>query len=626
VRGRGFQSDCNSQKVRAGSRVRPLVHAAVVALWYDGAGFSYAPRVMRMAFRRSWPRLLALVLFVPVAWACDGAGPESRPSEPAVVAKALRLPKVFGDAMVLQRDLPLPVWGWAQPGASVRVRFADQSHTTRVGEDGRWRLQLDPMPASSEPREFSVVSEGAGPGRTFENVLVGDVYLASGQSNMAIGLEASQAGSEALQRANHPTLRFFRVSLATSPAAAAEDVAGKWVACSPQTAASVSAVAYYFGRKLVAELGLPVGIVQAAQGNTWAESWIPREALAETPAGRAYVDAWEAAQARFEPKQALARDLRRSEAYRKRAAEALAAGRQLNSFRLRKPHPTVAPRLNRGWPGTLYNGMIAPLEPFGLRGVIWYQGERNARVRGYAYRSVLPTLIEHWRRGFENSELAFYIVQLEDWLRPEPEPRESAIAEIRESQLRVHRDDPRSGLAVIIDTAERGAIHPKNKQLPGERLALWALAREPGFAIEPSGPQFESQRVEGDRIVLSFSHIGAGLMVGRRNGAVEVTAAQEPLASFAIAGEDGNFVWAEAKIRGDEVVVRSDAVSMPVAVRYAWADNPAGSNLYNRVGLPASPFRTDSFPVSTQERLEPRLPSGYREKGSLEPDDGDELP
>ena len=156
---------------------------------------------------------------------------------------------------------------------------------------------------------------------------------------------------------------------------------------------------------------------------------------------------------------------------------------------------------------------------------------------------------------------------------------------------------------------------------------MWtSCAREPGSAIEPSGPQFESQRVEGDRIVLSFSHIGAGLMVGRRNGAVEVTAAQEPLASFAIAGEDGNFVWAAAKIRGDEVVVRSDAVSMPVAVRYAWADNPAGSNLYNRDGLPASPFRTDSFPVSTQERLEPRLPSGYREKGSLEPDDGDELP
>jgi len=527
--------------------------------------------------------------------------------------QALRLPHVFGNAMVLQRDRALPVWGWARPGASVQVRFAGQSHTARAGQDGRWQLHLDPMPASREPRELVVVSEGGAQMRAFEDVLVGDVYLAGGQSNMAITLASSRSGPMEVQRANHPLLRFFRVPTMASPSRAVEDVAGRWVACTPQTAADLSAVAYYFGRKLVAESSVPVGILQAAKANTSAESWVPRDALAASPAGRAYVRAWDAAEARFDPDKARAYDARRIEAYRKRVTDARVAGRKLNPSRLQQPHPTVPPRQHRGWPGTFFNGMIAPLEPFALRGVIWYQGEHNARVRGYAYRSVLPSLIERWRRGFENPELEFYIVQLAGWLRPESKPRESAIAELRESQLRVHREDPHSGLAVIIDTTEKGALHPPNKQLPGERLALWALARETGSDIEPSGPQFESQRVEGNRVVLSFSHIGAGLMVGRRSGAVAVAAVQEPLVSFAIAGDDRTFVWAEAEIRGDEVVVWSDAVPAPLVVRYAWADNPAGSNLYNRDGLPASPFRTDSFPVSTQSRLDPRLPAAYRE-------------
>jgi sialate O-acetylesterase len=577
------------------------------------AGFSYAPPVRRMAFRRSWHPLLVFALCLPIAWACDGPGSESRALDSEAVVQALRLPRVFGNAMVLQRDRELPVWGWAHPGARVNVRFAGQSHTVRSGKDGRWQIRLNPMPASDEPREFIVASEDTTQTRAFEGVLVGDVYLAGGQSNMAITLAGSQAGPLEVQRANHPMLRFFRVPLLASPGRAVEDVVGEWTACSSQTAAEFSAVAYYFGRKLVTETGVPVGILQAAQGNTWAESWIPRDSLATSSAGRAYIGAWDAAEARFDPDTARAYDARRIEAYRKRVAAARAAGRKLNPNKIRKPRPTAPPRRHRGWPGTLYNGMVAPLEPFALRGVIWYQGEWNARVRGYAYRSVLPTLIERWRLGFENPELEFYIVQLPEWLQPESKPRESAIAEARESQLRVHREDPRSGLVVIIDTAEKGSTHPKNKELPGERLALWALAREAGSDIEPSGPQFESQRVEGNRIVLSFSHVGAGLMVGRRSGNVAVTAVQEALASFAIAGEDRRFVWAEAEIRGDEVVVWSDAVPAPQAVRYAWADNPAGSNLYNRDGLPASPFRTDSFPLSTQGVLEPRLPAAYRE-------------
>ena len=553
-----------------------------------------------------------LAFGIPVAWARDGSAPESGAADPEAVARSLRVPRVFGDSMVLQRGREVPVWGWARAGETVHVRFAGESHTARTGKDGRWQVRLSAMPASTEPRRLVVASEGGKQTLAFEDVLVGDVYLAGGQSNMAIGLSASDAGPKEVKRANHPTLRFLRVRTVPSPDRPAVDVTGEWAVCTPQTAARFSAVAYYFGRRLVTETGVPVGIIQVAQGNSWAESWIPRETLETSPAGRAYSRAWDEAEARFDPDEARARDARRMAAYHERVAAVRAAVRKVKPHRLRRPRPTVAPRAHRGWPGTLYNGMIAPLEPFALRGALWYQGEHNARVRGYAYRSVLTTLIERWRRGFENPELEFYIVQLAEWGPPASKPRESAIAEARESQLRVHREVPHTGLVVTIDTAEKGSTHPKNKQLPGERLALWALARKPGSDVDPSGPLFESQRVEGRRIVLSFSHTDGGLVVGRRSGSVAVRAVDEPLASFAIAGEDREFVRAEAEIRGDEVVVWSDAVSAPVAVRYAWADNPVGSNLYNRAGLPASPFRTDDWPVSTQGVLEPRLPMGHR--------------
>jgi sialate O-acetylesterase len=260
--------------------------------------------------------------------------------------------------------------------------------------------------------------------------------------------------------------------------------------------------------------------------------------------------------------------------------------------------------------------MIAPIRPFAIRGVIWYQGEQNARRRGFAYRNSLPAVIDQWRLDFRNPTIPFYIVQLPDWFQEHREPQESSIAEAREAQLVTHRMIPNTGLAVTIDTDEKGRTHPKNKRLVGERLALWALVEEHGKDLVASGPLYKSMRTEGGKVVLSFDHTGVGLIAGRRTGLVDVVAVDEPLKSFAIAGADRKFVWADARIQEDEVVVWSEQVPEPVAVRYAWADNPSGCNLYSRAGLPASPFRTDDWPAVSQGVLEPRLPPAYRSQES----------
>jgi sialate O-acetylesterase len=564
--------------------------------------------------RRRRSLAIGLALALLVAAACDEARRDPEAGAPSAAAQSLRLPRVFGDSMVLQRDAAVPVWGRATPGETVSVRFGEQSHSVPASADGRWMIQLAPMPASADPRRLTVSMATAEAKQLlqFENVIVGDVYLAGGQSNMGINLAASLHGPAEIPLATHPNLRFINVRAVTSPDGPEDDLDGQWAVCSPRTAARISAVAYFFAQMLQAETGVPIGVIHASRGNSSAESWLPRDALRASLEGRAYTRAWEAAQRGYDPAQARARDERRMADYGEKVVAARAAGRKINPQKLRRPRPTVAPRRHIGWPGTLYNGTIAPLQPFALRGVIWYHGERDARHRGFGYRVALTTLIEQWRRGFGNPSLPFYIVQLADWARPSAEPGDSAIAEAREAQLRVHRELPNTGLAVIIDTGEGGSTHPRNKRLPGVRLALWALAREYGSDVEFSGPLYESMRREGGRIVLSFDHVGGGLMAGARAGPVAATPVQEPLRSFAIAGADREFVWAEAEIRGDEVAVWSQQVPEPVAVRYAWADNPAGCNLYNRAGLPASPFRTDRWPGVTEGVLDPHLPEGYR--------------
>jgi sialate O-acetylesterase len=341
-----------------------------------------------------------------------------------------------------------------------------------------------------------------------------------------------------------------------------------------------SAVGYFFGRDLHKELGVPVGLINTSWGGTPAESWTTRPTLEEDPEFVPIVERWNQARENYpeqkkKHEEALAK-------WKEEVQKAKAEGKQPP----RQPSPPLFER-KQYEPASLYNGMIAPLIPYAIKGAIWYQGESNAG-RAYQYRSLFSAMIRDWRREWGQGAFPFLFVQLANFMAREPEPADSAWAELREAQSVALRL-PKAGQAVIIDIGEADNIHPKNKQDVGYRLALNALAIAYGRDIVYSGPTFKSMELEGDRIRLHFDHIGGGLEA--KGGG--------PLKGFAIAGEDGKFVWADAAIEGDAVVVRSAQVAHPVAVRYAWANNPE-CNLYNKEGLPASPFRTDTWPGVTE--------------------------
>jgi sialate O-acetylesterase len=360
--------------------------------------------------------------------------------------RQLGVPRVFGDNMVLQRGVKIPVWGWAVPGETVTIGFAGQKRSTVVPGSGRWMIHLDPVPASNMPGRLTIAARDARDSLRFENVIVGDVYLSGGQSNMKIGLRASTNGVTEVARADHPNIRFITVEAVESPDAPKDDIVGRWERCTPQTAGSFSAVSYFFARKIRAETGVPIGMIIVSKGLTSAESWISRRALDASAEGGAYTSVWEAAQRRFDPEQARSGDERRMAAYRERIAAARAADKKLDQRKLRPPSPTIEPRRHRRWPGTYYNGMIAPIRPFAIRGAIWYQGEQNARRRGFAYRTLLPAVIHQWRLDFRNPTMPFYIVQLPDWYQEHRDPQESSIAEAREAQFLTHRTIPNTGL------------------------------------------------------------------------------------------------------------------------------------------------------------------------------------
>lgn len=452
--------------------------------------------------------------------------------------KVLRLPAILSDNMVLQADKPAAVWGWAAPGQTIKVKFAGQEKSATTGADGKWKVMLDPLKVGG-PVEMTV--EGATT-LTVKNILVGEVWLCSGQSNMQVGLNDAANAAEEIKAADFPQMRLFITKL-HAPEAPADDLRGQWVECNPQTAGRFSATAYFFGRKIHQTLKVPVGLIQSAQGATMADSWISLEGLKSDPVLEPILKRFEAA-----AKDPMGWD----------------------------PH----------LPTGLYNGEIAPLTPFAIRGAIWYQGESNAG-RAFQYRTLFPALIRDWRKA-RGEDFPFYFVQLANHLKPSAEPANEPWAELREAQA-LALALPATGMAVAIDIGEGDNIHPKNKQDVGLRLALWALAKTYGQDLVYSGPLYKSMAVEGEKIRVQFAETGGGLEA--RGG---------PLKQFAIAGEDKKFVWAEAVIDGAAVVVSSPQVPKPVAVRYAWANNPVGCNLANKEGLPAAPFRTDTWPGVTE--------------------------
>ena len=642
----------------------------------------------------------------------------------------VKLPAVFGDHMVVQRGIPLPVWGSAAPGEKVAVKIAGQERTTEADAQGRWKVKLDAVESAS-PVEMTVAGKNT---ITLRDVLVGDVWLCSGQSNMEWPTRAAMDGEKEAASANEPQIRLFQVPRKAS-GEPQDDVQAQWVVCSPQTVAGFSAVGYFFGREVQHRLKVPIGLINSSWGGTAAEPWTDMASLKGIPALAPMVQRYEAdvrdlpkARQEYEAKLKVweeqtrvkdpgntgekngwaapkldtsdwatmslpvkwenaglkidgaiwfRKEIDAPDAWESKElvlklgsiddrdttyvngqqvggigeetpggwarprvytvpAGLVQKGRCVVAVRVFdtggeggfggpasemnlgpaggssvvslsgewkykveyrvEPKPAVPPPPEPaapnqpGSPANLYNGMIHPLVPFGIKGVIWYQGESNAD-RAYQYRVLLPAMIGGWRKAWGEGDFPFLIVQLANFMaRVEQPVQASAWPELREAQSMTAKNVPNTGIAVAIDIGVADDIHPKNKQEVGRRLALAAMKIAYGQPLVCSGPVYRSMEVKGDKIVLHFDSVGGGLKAGG-----------DKLLGFAIAGADKKFVAAEAKIEGGTVVVSGQDVALPVAVRYAWADNPEAT-LYNDEGLPASPFRTDDWPGVTADR------------------------
>jgi sialate O-acetylesterase len=447
------------------------------------------------------------------------------------LAVSLSVHPIFSDNLVLQREAPIPVWGWGQQGRSIRVTLNEQRQETIVDGQGKWKTVLNPMPAGGP---FELRIEDGKSVWILENVMVGEVWLCSGQSNMQWTVADSKDATEEIQAAaNYPMIRLCGVPKLAGYSRTPQDrVDLKWKVCSPESIKDFSAVAYQFARNLLqspALQGMAIGLIDSSFGGTRAEAWVDGPTLAAN---------FDMAELRDSP-----------------------FGVPISGC---------------------YHGMIYPLAPYALRGVLWYQGESNAG-KAEQYRQLLPVLIERWRDLWDQKDLPFLFVQLPNYAEPFDG---DYFTLLRESQLKVWQSVPNTGMAVTIDIGEAQDVHPKNKQDVGLRLALIARALAYGETLEYSGPVYDSMTIEGNQIRLRFSHTGGGLM-DPDGGNLE---------GFTIAAAEGPFEIAEVRIDGDTVLVSSEKVSTPVRVRYAWAADPK-ADLYNQAGLPASPFKTDEAEV-----------------------------
>ncbi len=506
----------------------------------------------------------------------------------------LRLPGFFGNNMVLQRDLPVPIWGWAAPGVVVVVEFAGQTVEATADASGKWVAKLAPMPAAGDGQALAVRLQGEtgeGAALVLDNVVVGEVWLCSGQSNMEWSVGGTTNAQQEMAAAELPGIRHVKIAKLAADLPQ-DDIKAAWAVCSPATVGGFTAVGFYFARQLHAELGVPIGLVGSNWGGTRIEPWTAPEGFHAVPELQAIASKIDATLPSTEAgRLAYQQALAEIEAWVPLAQTAVAAANNP------PPMPSL-PAMGTGIqdPTRLYNAMIHPLIPYALRGVIWYQGESNGG-EGISYLHKTQALIEGWRHLWGQGDFPFYYVQLANFQAANDVPAGGdGWARLREAQLQALQI-PNTGMAVAIDIGEDNDIHPRNKQDVGSRLARWALAKTYGHEQwVPSGPLYRSHEVVDGSIRLSFDHVGGGLMVGSKDGlAPTVELPDGKLARFAIAGADRQWQWAEATVDGDTVVVSSPAVPEPVAVRYAFSMNPSGANLYNREGLPASPFRTDSW-------------------------------
>ncbi len=496
----------------------------------------------------------------------------------------------FTSGAVLQRDVPVPVWGTGEPGEQVTVRFAGQEKSATTDDTGRWAVTLEAMPMSAEGRSLEVVGQKSG-STTSQEVLVGEVWLCSGQSNMEWKVGRAMNAAEEIKQADFPLLRQMDVPNVNS-GLPLSTVQSSWQVCSPQTAGSFTAVGYFFAREIHQRIGVPVGLIAAEWGGTAIEPWIAPEGFRAVPELTDFahqLDAWSV----DTPAGAAAWNQ-----YFEQLQRWQTQARQAVASKNYPPPPPNYPQQPTGGrqPCRLYNGMIRPLVPLAMRGVIWYQGESNGD-EGVTYLHKKQALVRGWRTVFAQPDLAFYWVQLANFKQSDPETPwvGDGWARLREAQLHA-LTLPHTGMAVIIDIGQANDIHPPNKQDVGKRLSLWALAQDYGQTLVKSGPLYRSHTVEASTIRVAFDFADSGLMVGLKQGLEPVKeVADASLSWFAIAGEDQVWKKATAVIDGNTVVVSSPDVPRPVAVRYGFAMNPQGCNLYNKAGLPASPFRTDKW-------------------------------
>lgn len=492
----------------------------------------------------------------------------------------VRLPKVFGDNMVLQQGKNITLRGWADPGEQIKGSLGSQHAETVTDASGTWNITFDSLDAGGP---FELVLTGKNT-ISVKNILVGEVWVCSGQSNMEMpvgNVEKWYSGvlnyESEIAAANYPQIRLFKEGriVADMPQ---DDCKGSWTPCNPDSIVNFSAVAYFFGRKLYQELGVPIGIIDASNGGTDISAWMSKEVLNSDTDFKPILDDFHQMIASYP--QAYQVYQKRMAKHRKEVDEAKAAGKPVP---WREPMPPAGPG-DRNTPSGLYNGMIAPLMHSRIAGVIWYQGENNTG-NAHLYEKLFPAMIKDWRHCWRQGDFPFFYVQLagfnnnqtwwsgsgENWVR------------LRNAQLKT-LSVPNTGMAVAADIGDENDTHMKNKQEVGRRLALWALAKTYSKSIVYSGPVYKSMVINGNKIILHFDYIGSGL----------ISSDGTKLKSFLISGPDEKFINADAIILGDAVVVSSGEVANPVAVRYAWKDFPQCS-LYNKENLPASPFRTDDW-------------------------------
>src|SRR5215472_1491766 len=476
----------------------------------------------------------------------------------------VRLPDVISSGMVLQRDRRVPVWGQADPGEVVTVSFAGQSKRATAGSDGHWQILLDPLKANPVPAVMTIAGHNRIP---LDNILVGEVWLVAGQSNMQRLLSETANGAEGTAAADHPLIRLFNVSRQVAFKHRSGPL-GVWLACSPTSVKEFSAIGYYFAVEVQRQLQVPLGMINSSYGGSQAEAWTPEEYLRASPDLLPTVERtkiWDAerAQVKIDYDEKL-------KAWRESADRAKAAGARP------QPSPAVPDALREyRIAASIYEGMIAPLIPFSIRGACWYQGESN-EARAQQYGILLPTMIRAWREQWHEGDFPFAIVQLPNYRDPKPEPADEAWSHVREAQRRTALSVADTGLVVTIDIGEAHDIHPKDKRDVGQRMARWAMAAVYGKRITRSGPMLDQAKIAGDKIILSFNDTGQGLRI--KDG--------DKLEEFAIAGADHQWHWASARIIDKRhVEVWSQSVTQPVAVRYAFNNNPRHANLTNETGL-----------------------------------------